>query len=122
MKFVLPLALFALSCASAPKVKHPALDLATPDQWTSATPAGTVADHWWRDLGPAQLDSLIDQVLAFNYDLKAASARLEIAQAQAAQIGTNLADIGRPVGSRFDQYAAKKIDAEIEPLGEKQPD
>lgn len=90
MKFVLPLALFALSCASAPKVKHPALDLATPDQWTSATPAGTVADHWWRDLGPAQLDSLIDQALAYNYDLKAASARLEIAQAQARAAGAPL--------------------------------
>mgnify|MGYP001998910805 FL=1 len=83
MKHAVVLSLFALSCASAPRVDHPTLELTVPEQWTSASPDGAVGDHWWRDLGAAPLDTLIDQALAHNYDLKTAAARLASARAQA---------------------------------------
>ena len=76
MKHAVVLSLFALSCATAPRVDHPALELTVPEQWTTAGPAGAVGDRWWRDLGAAPLNTLIDQALAHNYDLKAAAARL----------------------------------------------
>ena len=92
MKLALPLALsaFVLSCASAPKVEYPDLDLATPANWTASTPAGGIADDWWRDLGTTRLDSLITQALAQNYDLKGAATRLAQAQAQAKAVGAPL--------------------------------
>lgn len=92
MKFALPFALsaFMLSCASAPKVEYPELDLATPTNWAAATITGSGADDWWRDLGPTRLDSLVSQALANNYDLKGAAARLAQAQAQAEAAGAPL--------------------------------
>jgi multidrug efflux system outer membrane protein len=89
MKRALPLALsaFLLSCASAPQVEYPDLDLATPANWTASTPAGGIADDWWRDLGTTRLDSLITQALAQNYDLKGTATRLAQAQAQAIAAG-----------------------------------
>ena len=83
MKHAGVLSLYALSCASAPRVDHPTPELTVPEQWTSASPDGAVGDHWWRDLGAAPLDTLIDQALAHNYDLKAAAARLASARAPA---------------------------------------
>lgn len=85
----LPL-LFSLACASAPKVEHPALDLAEPEQWTAGANADTVADHWWRAMGAAPLDSLVALALEHNYDLKVAGARLAQAQAQARIAGAPL--------------------------------
>lgn len=92
MKRALPLALsaFLLSCASAPQVEYPDLDLATPANWTASTPAGGIADDWWRDLGTTRLDSLITQALAQNYDLKGTATRLAQAQAQAKAAGAPL--------------------------------
>ncbi|MBT7547510.1 MAG: hypothetical protein HN611_02440, partial [Gemmatimonadetes bacterium] len=92
MKRALPLALsaFLLSCASAPQVEYPDLDLATPANWTASTPAGGIADDWWRDLGTTRLDSLITQALAQNYDLKGTATRLAQAQAQAIAAGAPL--------------------------------
>ena len=79
-----------LACASAPKIEYPVVDLTTPLHWSTTTPTGAVADNWWRSLGTARLDSLVAQALAHNYDLKAAGARLEMAQAQAKAIGAPL--------------------------------
>ena len=58
MKHAVVLSLFALSCATAPRVDHPTLELTVPEQWTSASPDGAVGDHWWRDLGAAPLEGL----------------------------------------------------------------
>jgi multidrug efflux system outer membrane protein len=92
MKRALPLArsAFLLSGASAPQVEYPDLDLATPANWTASTPAGGIADDWWRDLGTTRLDSLITQALAQNYDLKGTATRLAQAQAQAIAAGAPL--------------------------------
>jgi NodT family efflux transporter outer membrane factor (OMF) lipoprotein len=63
-----------------------------PESWTAGrTPAGgAVANSWWNHLGTAALDSLVTEAWAHNYDLQAAAARLDMAQAQARLAGAPL--------------------------------
>lgn len=72
----------ALSCASAPPVKHPDLDLDVPESWT--TPAdGAVPSTgpWWSAFDDDALAALIEEALEHNHDLRAAVARLDQARA-----------------------------------------
>ena len=69
------------------------LDLAAPvpDQWTAtSTPPGYVGPTWWEDFGQAELNAAIQAALRRNYDLRAAAARVEQAQAQAKIAGADL--------------------------------
>jgi outer membrane protein, multidrug efflux system len=76
------------ACASAPKVEHPDLAITPPAAWSEA--AAIDIEPWWTQLGDAQLDTLVEQALASNYDLRAAAARLDQAQAQARIAGAPL--------------------------------
>lgn len=85
-----PLLLAALSaalagCASAPPTAPPPADVAIPAQWNpgapSDAPGAALADDWWRGFGDPQLDALVDRVLAGNFDLRQALARVEAAAA-----------------------------------------
>lgn len=53
-------------------------------------PADIAADAWWRGFNNAQLDALIDQVLASNTDLAVAGLRLERARLQAGLASADL--------------------------------
>lgn len=92
MKFAMPLFLCVsvLSCATAPIVEYPELDLATPTNWTAPTTDGEIVDDWWNNLGNSRLDSLVDLALTHNYDLKATATRVAQAQAQARAAGAPL--------------------------------
>lgn len=75
-------ALLALSgCISLPELKAPALDLPAP----SAAPAGGAAeqpiDMWWTLYGDPILDTLMQEALAHNADLRLAAARIDEARA-----------------------------------------
>lgn len=66
-------------------------ELALPAQWSSTREAASppaasrrLAD-WWRQLGDAELDRLVDQALAGSLDLKLAQARLRQARASRTQ-------------------------------------
>ena len=107
--------LFLLACVSAPKVEYPALDLAQPDQWTAGASEDTVADHWWRAMGAARLDSLVALALAHNYDLKIAGARLAQAQAQARVAG---APLWPQLGGNANGSRANRISSACPFLGE----
>ncbi len=76
------------ACASAPKVDHPDLALTASAAWSESTTVDM--EDWWTQLGDAQLDALVQQALASNYDLRAAAARLAQAQAQARIAGAPL--------------------------------
>ena len=76
------------ACASAPKVEHPDLAITPPAAWSEA--AAIDIEPWWTQLGDAQLDTLVEQALESNYDLRAAAARLDQAQAQARIAGAPL--------------------------------
>ena len=82
---------FATSCASAPKVARPELEIQAPERWGVETvPSGEVGPVWWSDFGDAQLSSAVEEALAGNYDLLAAAARVEQAAARARIAGADL--------------------------------
>lgn len=80
-------------CASAPEYKPPDVDITTPAMWTAGaldTSAASLDDAtWWHDFGVATLDSLVDEALAYNYDLAAAAGRVEQAAALAKIAGAD---------------------------------
>ena len=67
--------------------------LAVPPAWHSAAaegPAGPLAPEWWRGFSDPRLDAWIDSVLADNFDLATAVARLDQAAARARIAGAAL--------------------------------
>jgi NodT family efflux transporter outer membrane factor (OMF) lipoprotein len=88
---ILPFMLLAVSCASVPKLATPDLDVATPPQWTGATLSeGTVDPTWWESFGSPELNETIRTALERNWDLRAAVARVQQAEAQARIAGADL--------------------------------
>lgn len=70
-------------CATAPKVQHAKLDIEAPATWhAGATVAGSDST-WWLHFDDSNLDSLIQEALRANFNLKIAEARLRAASAQA---------------------------------------
>lgn len=81
-KTVTALALLALAgCVTVPDPKQPALDL--PAAWPTASgqPAARVAPDWWKAYGDPHLNTLIQEALAHNADLRLAAARVDEARA-----------------------------------------
>ncbi|MFT5366715.1 MAG: multidrug efflux system outer membrane protein [Candidatus Latescibacterota bacterium] len=92
MKCIAPL-FFALviGCASAPSVQNPKLNTEIPTAYQTPTTTTTQTDSlWWATFSDSRLDTLIDQALLYNHNLQAASARLQMAQAQAKLAGAPL--------------------------------
>ena len=105
-RFTLVLALSIAGCASAPRVRQPALNVAVPETWTAAQVAPTPGDTlWWVGFGSARLDTLIAHALANNLNLQAAAARLHAANAQARAAGAPLAP---QVGAGFSASRRKQ--------------
>ena len=81
----------ALGCASVPKVAQPDIDLATPAEWAGAAlEHGSVDPTWWESFGSAELNATIGTALERNWDLRAAAARVQQAEAQARIAGADL--------------------------------
>jgi Outer membrane protein len=93
---LLSLAVSAALAGCATPGANPAADIRVPAAWgqtsapteaqpleVTAPPADIAADGWWRGFNNAQLDALIDQVLASNTDLAVAGLRLQRARLQA---------------------------------------
>jgi multidrug efflux system outer membrane protein len=98
--------LVALGCASVPEVSHPDLEVAPPPQWTGGRLAeGPVDPAWWRGFGSPDLDETIALALERNWDLRAAAARVQQAEAQARIAG---ADLQPGVNATFDGARSKR--------------
>ncbi len=81
MKRACLLLLFA-GCTLAPKYERPSLS-DMPSVWMTALSTENSQEiDWWKQFGDPVLDSLIEQALAQNQDLKAAIARVDEFQAQ----------------------------------------
>ncbi len=88
-----PLATLALlpACTVGPDYRGaPALNAGSAQAFVRASNAGASAatplpSTWWRSLGDAQLDTLIETALAHNQNLQAAQARLRESRAQLRQ-------------------------------------
>lgn len=85
---VLLAALFLASCVSGPDYKRPAMD--APANYKSATEKETeepgLGLDWWRLFNDAELNTLAEEALQSNQDLKAAMARVEQARASARSV------------------------------------
>ena len=69
---------------------HP-LSIKAPEEWTGGRSITGVSDaRWWSYLGDDGLDTAIGAALEHNYDLRAAAARVEAAQAEALVAGADL--------------------------------
>jgi NodT family efflux transporter outer membrane factor (OMF) lipoprotein len=71
------------ACSTSPAYQRP--PVATPDTWRQADSkqsAAWPAADWWTTYGSPQLDALISQALRQNFDLAAAIARMQQADAQ----------------------------------------
>lgn len=75
------------ACRTAPPAVAPQALPTVPDAWTSLSDASDsrveVSDRWWQQLGSPQLNALVDEALRHNYDLRAALASVDAAEAQA---------------------------------------
>jgi multidrug efflux system outer membrane protein len=83
-------AMCAAGCASAPTREAPRVDVEVPAHWSladSLAVRGTAGVRWWTDFGDSTLDALVEEALAENYDLKAAAARVDAAEATARLAG-----------------------------------
>ena len=95
------------ACAVGPGYRTPRI--ATPDRYdatlqSAGTPAGAGAPvdpaAWWRALGDAELDSLVERAVTGNPDLLVALDRLQAARVfEAAVIGTVLPDAEASAGA-----------------------
>ena len=89
MMLVSALALAVTACSLGPAYKKPQTD--TPAAWRGpAGAAGWPAADWWRGFNSPQLNDLIAQAQAANFDLGAAMARVREADAQARIAGAAL--------------------------------
>jgi NodT family efflux transporter outer membrane factor (OMF) lipoprotein len=85
-------------CVASPEVDHPALEIEAPETWTAAeglagepiTLAGTLEADWWEDFGDPGLSEAVRLALERNFDLRAASARVDRAAAEARIAGSDL--------------------------------
>lgn len=84
-------------CALAPPPDAPELNalalphVNVPPQWTGgATPPGPVANGWLSEFRDPQLERVVMEAMAYNYDLRIAAARVEAAEASARAAGASL--------------------------------
>ncbi|HET8761754.1 MAG TPA: efflux transporter outer membrane subunit [Nitrospiria bacterium] len=62
-----------------PDYRRQAID--TPDAWPTPTAAASIPDEWWRGYGDPALDTMIQEALGHNADLRLAIARVDEARA-----------------------------------------
>ncbi|MFN3324836.1 MAG: efflux transporter outer membrane subunit [Bryobacteraceae bacterium] len=76
--------LLASGCGLRPKVEPPKVTVPMAPQWTAApTVPGEHDREWWKSFGQPELDALVAEAQARNFNLEAAAARIDVAMAQA---------------------------------------
>jgi NodT family efflux transporter outer membrane factor (OMF) lipoprotein len=76
------------ACGGLPE--STASGLATPERFEAAPPGHPLLARWWTRFGSAELSRLVDDAERGNFDIAAATARLEQADAQARIVGATL--------------------------------
>ena len=73
-----------VGCITVPPSTYPEVEVQIPDDWTAShIPVGQINVTWWNDFEDVGLSSVVDLALSQNFNLQAASARLEQAAAGA---------------------------------------
>jgi len=82
------LALSLAACSVGPDYVRP--DLPTPREWTASAAGRWPSRDWWHGFASPPLDALMEDAEKANFDIKAASARVRQADAQARIAGAAL--------------------------------
>ena len=79
------------NCATRPQSISPLKNFEVPKEWTGKTIlTDQVNAEWWTTFGDPELTDVIGTAIAHNYDLQAATARLDQAAATARIAGADL--------------------------------
>lgn len=88
---LLSLFILIVSCASAPPKKDYEPDVEVPDNWQYAAATTVEIDSsWWMEFNDSQLNDILAEAFAKNYDLAIAAANLQAAASQAKIAGAPL--------------------------------
>jgi multidrug efflux system outer membrane protein len=76
-----------------PDYQRPDLDIEIPESYqndpTQQTARPIVEDRWWQDFGDPELNQLVEEVLARNWDVKQTAARILEARARYVQVSAD---------------------------------
>lgn len=107
---IIAVATLTIGCASAPKHETPKIDVDVPEDWTAQEPAPesveTDTTRWWIYFASSELDTLVDEALDSNWDLRVAAARVDAAAAVAKAAG---ADLWPQASARFDAARRQQV-------------
>jgi multidrug efflux system outer membrane protein len=78
------------SCATAPKSRVSEVSEEVPKEWAAAAADQEIDRAWIDRFNDKTLESLVDEAIANNFDLKAGAARIERAEAIAKRTGADL--------------------------------
>jgi len=119
-----PLSIFliaiVLSGCSTPVKKEPSSPVVVPSKWKASSMKSPLAPSGWLStFHDTSLDSVVHGVLADNYDLKAAAARLRLAVAQSRVVSADLyPQLGVRGGSSVNDtplYNAQSANYQVDP-------
>ena len=82
-------AILPLSCSFLPEREGP-IAPEVPEQFSEEGGTGNSSLDWWKDFGSPELDRLMEETFAGNFDLRRVEARLRQARADAAIAGAGL--------------------------------
>jgi outer membrane protein, multidrug efflux system len=91
-----------------------------PPAWRATNDAGTIAGAWVGTFGDAQLDAIVAEAIAHNTDLRAAAARVEVAQQAVVVAGAAMQpQVGAQLGARrtYDDDSGSAGNATVAYLG-----
>ncbi len=118
-------------CASSPPAVGPTLDTPVPEAWTAEasdadrsttienSPSEGPAGPWWVGFGVPDLEAIIEEALEHNHDLRAASATVDAAVAQARIAGATLkpqVSAGLDASRRQQIFVGLPIPGQVGPL------
>ena len=78
------------ACGGAPPRTEPHASVALPDDWSAARAPAQISAAWSSSFTDPRLLAIVDEALAHNWDLAAASARLDAAVAEARIAGADV--------------------------------
>jgi NodT family efflux transporter outer membrane factor (OMF) lipoprotein len=91
LPLLLLLVLLVTACAKAPPRTEPELEVVPPDAWSvDGVSRSPIDSEWWASFDDPTLNELVGLAIERNWDLRAALARVERAQAQARIAGADL--------------------------------
>jgi outer membrane protein, multidrug efflux system len=103
------------SCADVRQSEYQRPDSPTKSSWSGQPEAGvsasaTISPTWWQEFRDPTLDALVTRAIAGNFDLKVLASRIEVANAQIAEVRAGAlptVDIG--AGSSFEKSTGQKF-------------